>query len=245
MRTLGIILGSIALFIAVLIGGGFAWYKINYPTYTFRYRMTVEVDVDGVVHSGSSVIEVSINRQPPFGSAPPYVPHIRGEAVFVDLGEGRNVIALLAAGPRAENVNYSDSIVPGLFDLPFKDWAKLSDLRGTREVPVSRMPTFVTFTDLNEPKSARVLAPGEFEQVFGPGVHFRRAFVEMVPAGTWPFSALGWPRDLAGEPVTRGIFQRLPWLAGFKGYSGGQGQPDWSRPEKNLTGNLFTRGAIR
>jgi hypothetical protein len=119
MRTLGIILGSIVLIIALLIGGAIAWWKVNYPTYTYRYRTTVEVEVDGTVHSGSSVIEVGINNQPPIGSAPPYVAHLRGEAVFVDLGRGRNVIALLAAGAPVPNVNYPDSIVPALFDLPF------------------------------------------------------------------------------------------------------------------------------
>lgn len=197
MRTLGIILASVVLFIAVLIGGAIAWYKINYPTYTYRYRMTVEVEDDGKVHIGSSVIEVRINMQPQFGSAPPYVPHTSGEAVFVDLGDGRNVIALLAAGSRAENVNYSDSIVPGLFDLPFKDWAKLSDLRGTREVPGSRTPTFVTFTDLNDPNSARVVEPADFPKIFGAGVKPPIVTIEMT-----------------NDPVTEGIEKKLPWWNG-------------------------------
>ena len=56
------------------------------------------------VHSGSSVIEVRIVTQPHLVPAL-YAPHVRGEAVFVGLGEGRNVIALLAAGPRAEKTS--------------------------------------------------------------------------------------------------------------------------------------------
>ena len=223
MRTLGII----ALCIMLLIGGAVAWYKITYPTYTYRYRMTVDVDVAGKVHSGSSVIEAKINTQPPLGSAPLYVAHIRGEAVFVDLGKGRNVIALLAAGAPVPNVGYPESIVPILFDLPFKEWAKLPSLRGTRDVPASRMPTFVTFADINDPKTARIVTPTEFTQVFGAGVNPPNVMITMT-----------------NDPVTRGIFQRLPWLAGLKGYMGGQFKPDWSRPEKNLTANLFTSGAL-
>jgi hypothetical protein len=61
--------------------------------------------------------------------------------------------------------------------------------------------------------------------VFGSGVTFKGARIEMTR-----------------EPVTRGIEKKLPWIVGFKGYSGGQLHPDWSRPERNLTGNHFTKG---
>ncbi len=88
--------GTIALVVALLIGGGFAWCKLTYPKYTYRYRMTVEVMVDGVVRSGSSVIEIRIQTQPNLLSNSTIVPHVRGEATYVDLGGGRNVIALLA-----------------------------------------------------------------------------------------------------------------------------------------------------
>lgn len=211
MRTLRII----GVCIVVSIGGAVAWWNIRYPTYTYRYRMTVEVLVDGAVRSGSSVIEVSVRRQPKFGSAPPQTSHVHGEAVFVDLGGGRNVVALLAAGPEAKNVDYPYNVVPAVYGLTFndQDLAKLSSLRGQR--PVHLFPTFVTFADLNDSKSARVVPHYEFDQVFGPGVRIERAFVEVVPAGVWPFRSLGWPSALAGEPVTRGIEQKLPWWRGL------------------------------
>ena len=184
MRTLGIIVASAALFIALLIGGAIAWWKINYPTYTYRYRMTVEVEENGKLHTGSSVIEVRIATQPHIGPAL-YVAHGRGEAVFVDLGKGRNVIALLAT---EEYVNYPANVVPTLFDLPFKDWAKLPSLQGTRDVPDAYMPIFVTFMDLNDPKSARVVQPAEFPQVFGAGVQPPKVTIEVT-----------------SNPVTKGI----------------------------------------
>src|SRR5581483_10939200 len=151
MRVMKVALVSIV----ALIVGGFVWYKLAYPTYTYRYRMTVEVEENGKIHTGSSVIEVQINRQPQVLSAPPIVPHVHGEAVFVDLGRERNVVALLAEGPRAENVDYSYYLIPKLFDLTLNvgDLPKLVNLRGTREVPESYMPTFVTFTGLNDPMS--------------------------------------------------------------------------------------------
>ena len=191
MRALGII----GVCIVVLIGGAVACWKISYPTYTYRYRMTVEVLADGAVRSGASAIEVRVVKQPQFG--PPQTSHVRGEAVFVDLGGGRNVIALLAAGPAAKDVDYSYNVVPAVFGLTFadRDLAKLSSLRGIR--PVSRLPTFVTFADLNDPKTARVVHPDEFEQVFGPGTGLRRVTVEPVDA-----------------PITRGIEKRMPRIIG-------------------------------
>ena len=55
MKWLGIACAAIV--------AGFVLYKINYPTYTYRYRMTVNVEVDGQMRSGSSVIEVRVSKQ--------------------------------------------------------------------------------------------------------------------------------------------------------------------------------------
>ena len=152
------ILLYIALGIVALIVGAVLFYKGVFPTYSYRYRMTVEVTVDGVVHSGSSVIEVDLVKQPRIiTDTPAVLPKVHGEAVFVDLGKGRNVIALLASGPNGSNVDYPSSLVSKHFKLSWDDWdlAKYSDLRGSSTAQ-SDMPTFVTFGDLNDPKSARV-----------------------------------------------------------------------------------------
>ena len=192
MRTLGIIVACLAL----LVGGAIAWWMINYPTYSYRYRMIVDVLSGGAVHSGASVIAVRVDKQPQFGSAPPQVSRVDGEAAFVDLGRGRNVIALLAAGPQAKDGDYPYNVVPTLFGLTFadRDLAKLPGLRGRREVPANFLPTFMTFTDLNDAATAREIKPEEFEQVFGPGVQLRSVVVEMTAA-----------------PTTREIAQRMPW----------------------------------
>jgi hypothetical protein len=68
-----------------------------------------------------------------------------------------------------------------------------------------------------------------------------RATIEIVSSSVSPFNIPG----ITGDPISRGIRTRLPWRTGFKGYSGGQFDPDWSRPEKNLTGNDFIKGTLR
>ena len=192
-------LGKIFLVIVLLIGGAVLFYKGVFPTYSYRYRMTVEVTVDGVVHSGSSVIEVHLVRQPQILSGVPRVASkMTGEAAFVDLGNGRNVIALLASGPNGSNVDYPTYIVSKLSKLSTVDYwdlIKYSDLRGSWDLPDDDLPTFVTFSDLNDPKTARVVKPGEFEQVLGSGVHFKRVEIEMTRAA-----------------VTRGIEKKISGL---------------------------------
>ncbi len=191
-RKLGITLLLVVIFITVAV----VLVKVIYfPSLSYRYRMTVAVDVDGQVHSSSSVIEIRINYQPQILTTALYVPHTSGEAVFVDLGKGRNVIALLASGSRGENVNYTDYVVPDLFGVPFREWARLPRLNGAREVPASRMPTFVTFTDLTDPTTARVVAPEDFPKVFGADVSPPKVTIEMT-------------RDR----VTRGIERRMPMM---------------------------------
>jgi hypothetical protein len=224
MRTFGIIM----LCILAVIGSGVAWCKISYPAYTYRYRMTVEVMVDGVMHSASSVVEIKIQTQPAAGSVPPIVPYVHGEAVFVDLGNGRNVFALLANGSNANGVDYALYVVPKLFNLTKggdQDLVKLPHLRGTREVSPSYPPAFVTFKNLDDPTSARVVNAETFESEFGRNVRLNRVWIEMT-----------------NEPVTKGLIEKkLPWLKSHTGYFGGPFDPTWSRPSRNLTGVEFIR----
>jgi hypothetical protein len=191
MRVFGIIIGLIAVCIVSFI----IWYRIAYPTYTYRYRMTVEVPVDGQVKTGASVIEVRVSKQPKIGSAPAQVSRVRGDAVFVDLGNGRNVIALLASGPDGKDTDYPYNIVPELFKLTLddRDLVKLPTLSGSRDVPSNYLPTFVTFVDIGNSKSARLVKPNEFENVFGPGTRLGSVRVEMTT-----------------QPVTYGIEKSIP-----------------------------------
>ncbi len=65
----------------------------------------------------------------------------------------------------------------------------------------------------------------DIAKTFGDGYAFKRAWVEMVPAGIWPLSALGLPFNflgLTGTPVTRGIEKRLPWFDDRRPLSSGQ-----------------------
>jgi hypothetical protein len=77
-------------------------------------------------------------------------------------------------------------------------------------VPVTGalVPVLVTFTDPRDPATMRVVAPDDLASSFGDGVRLRGLSTEVVPNGLWPLDFGG----VLGEPVTRGIEARLPWL---------------------------------
>jgi hypothetical protein len=193
---------------AALAAAVWAWIALGFPDHAHRFRLTIEVDTPDDVRTGSSVIEV---ERRDYGWVPVYSPgrgrvfRVRGEAVFLDLGSGRNVVAVLAHGENAEWVSEVISFWVEAYGHKRWDqdvWSGRKELRGVVELRPPLIPTLVTFADPLDPATVRVVRPGEFEQVFGPGFRFRRATLEVVPLSV---------------PVTGGaIERRLPWLVGMR-----------------------------
>jgi hypothetical protein len=238
MRAFGMTIAAAIVIVAAAV----VWWSIANPTYVHRFRLAIEVQVDGEVRSGSSVIEV---RTTDYNVGMPGAQGVRsrvlGQAVLVDLGKGRNVIATLGIGP-AGSVDGIANLTFTAF-LPNRPALKHRDvpaLTGSAPLAERYVPTLVTFSDLGDPKTARVIAPEEFEQVFGGEVRFRRAFIEMMPAGSWPFNTIGWPASLAGEPITRGLEKKMPWLP-HPQYLSGRFGCDSYKESHCLHGGHFTR----
>ncbi|MCA3592935.1 MAG: hypothetical protein IOC94_15695 [Methylocystis sp.] len=203
--------------------------------YVYRQKLTIEMMTPAGIRAGSSVTHVhwTDRRRVPMNIGNDWLGSGRGEAVFVDLGDGKHAIALIPGDD-------FHSRVRGLLPMANEDSARaaLSDIGKVLDVPASEVPTIVTFTDINDPASAKIVFGTQYRQqcredrkpacvpenipvpideiaaAFGPGYAFRRATLEMMPAGWWPFNRWdgGWPQWLFGEPLTRGIEQRLPWI---------------------------------
>lgn len=148
--------------------------------YTNRFRLTIEVDTPDGLKSGSSVIETRAwegNWGPM--EARGVRADARGEAVYVDMGGGKHVIAVLGWGPRGEDQDKTFGLTrAALAPGRHVDWKEEHKLKGKGDLPPVYVPTLVTFADVNDPKTARVVQPDEFAQVFGPGVRFVRARIE-------------------------------------------------------------------
>jgi hypothetical protein len=205
--------------------------------YVYRQKLTIEMTTPAGLRTGSSVTHVRWidRRRIPWNIGFDWNGSDWGEATFVDLGDGKHVIALIPG-------NDLHSKVRGIFPMANEDSARaaLSDIGKMLNVPASKVPTIVTFADINDPASAKMVLGTNYRQqcredrkpscvpesiavpvdeiaaTFGPGYAFRRATLEMLPPGWWPFNlvAAPWPRWLFGEPLTKGMEARLPWWQG-------------------------------
>lgn len=204
MSFIGKWIGVLGLLAALVVGDQI---RIHRPGH--KYRLTVEVETPGGVKSASSVLAVVPDRGYSRGGKTV----TRGDAVFVDLGDGKNLVALLAHFDKAldpEDINYVALRAYGAARGSRVSFNELSRLSGVVPVQAPLIPVLVTFGDPREPATARMAAPDQVEAVLGHGYRLRGLTAEIVPNGLWPIDFGG----VLGEPVTRGITARLPWLAG-------------------------------
>ena len=214
---------AFALAIAVLLGGG--WLYLARPDH--KYRLTVEVQTPDGVRSASGVMAVHVGTNLHLLPEAPGGSSAKGDAIFVDLGDGRNLIATLTHGRNGLHFDGMNYLAMNAFaeagrKVQFNDVARL---RGKVDIYGNLLPTLVTFGDVANPNTARVLDPGDLEPVFGTGFQLNRVTLEMVPVGLWPLD-FGGP---LGQSVTRGIEKKLPWIAQWtsQGLSGRiDGHPD-------------------
>ncbi|MDF0495662.1 hypothetical protein [Bradyrhizobium yuanmingense] len=190
--------------LALLVGGD--QIRINRPDH--KFRLTVEVTTPAGIKTGSGILAVVPDRNYNRSGRTT----MRGEAVFVDLGHGKNIVVLLAHQQGAkldlDDINYVALRAYGAARgsrVSFKDMS-----RQTGIVPVQGelIPVLVSFGDLKDPKTARRVASDNAEAILGEGYAIRSFSAEVVPNGFWPIDFGG----VLGEPVTRGIEARLPWL---------------------------------
>jgi hypothetical protein len=142
-----------------------------------------------------------------------------GEAVYIDLGQGRNLFALLWF----PNFDYgTPEYVGTVFAKAFKkagignladvgDHVKLEALvgkNGTVALDAETMPQFISFDDMSLPGSVRMLNPQDdsFRSVLGPKVRFIQARIELVKPGRWPHELT------TGEPIVYKLESLVPWI---------------------------------
>jgi hypothetical protein len=197
-------LGPLALLAALVIGDQI---RINRPGH--KYRLTVEVDTPEGLKSASGVLAVHPDRSYSRGG------HTRtvGDAVFVDLGGGKNLVALMAHIDKTlelDGMNYVALRAYTAAGGKRVTFNEMSRMTGIVPVKDALIPVLVTFADPANPGTARTVSPDDGEGALGPGFRLHGITAEVVPNGLWPLDFGGAP----GEPVTRGIATKLPWLSG-------------------------------
>lgn len=178
---------------------------------SFRYKLTLAVDTPEGVKSGFSVVEVEAwdVSIPATGT----MSRARGEAVYVDLGQGaRPIVAAMGPyGPQKGGFRWGEG-KPDidrlllLYGEPAKPNETLIDrvrrlarTRGPRALTASELPDLVTFADINDPKTFLRIDPHDLPATLGRGVKWSSITIEIT-----------------NEPVTTGIEKKLPWLSNLR-----------------------------
>ena len=196
-------LGPLALLAALFIGDQI---RINRPGH--KYRLTVEVDTPEGTKSASGVLSVHPDR----GYSRRGQTVAKGDAVFVDLGGGKNLVVLLAHIDKTVDLDAINYLALRAYKAAGRNptFNDMSRMTGAVAVTGALIPVLVTFADPSDPATARNVAPDDLEAAFGKGFRLHGMSAEVVPNGLWPLD-FGGP---LGEPVTRGIEAKLKWLNG-------------------------------
>jgi hypothetical protein len=195
-------LGPLALLAVLVIGDQI---RINRPGH--KYRLTVEVETPGGLKSASGVLAVTPDR----GYSNRGKTRTSGDAVFVDLGAGKNLVALLAHPDKTidfDGTNYVALRAYGEAGGKRVSFNEMSRMTGIVPVTGALIPVLATFADPADPSTMRSVAPDNLEARLGGGFRLHGVTAEVVPNGFWPID-FGGP---LGEPVSRGIRAKLPWL---------------------------------
>lgn len=168
----------------------------------WKQKLTVTVETPDGPRTGSAVQRVRIFDQA--GLLEPITPieargvaiELRGEAVAVDLGDGRYVFMLIGG---------ASHLTQRVLEWPepwFPDGARaVARFDGTAEVPFDKAPLLVTFEDMDDPASVKRVDPGSLADTFGAGYR-----LQSITLG------------ITDEPVTEGRVEAvLDWLGSLDG----------------------------
>ena len=178
---------------------------------TINYRLTVSIETDGVVQTGSGVIETTWYDQtlfPGLAQGIAWHPEVHGQAIPVDLGKNGVLFFLLKGDPMRKGSNFDEAMLLETLLLgkmtpatTQKQGLMLAvNHKGTVNVPCGSLPMTVRFADIANPQTVERVDPCNLAESFGPGVKFSSATIAVTT-----------------ERSTTGIRSWLPWLVSLKG----------------------------
>jgi hypothetical protein len=179
-----------------------------------RYRLTLQVKVDDVVHTGSTVIEARWSAPGPLAQGSRLPVTVHGQAVVVDLGPNGYLFAILDGPPTEEagthKIFFPDEPV-SVFTMAFlhkgaggiTSFSMLHDLAARQETVTlspDELPMLVRFRDIGDPTTVVQVDPHDLSASFGSDTKLIGASVAIT-----------------NDPVMIDIEKTLPWLKGLNG----------------------------
>lgn len=204
---------------AATAGGLYLAYLVVLPRVYLRYRLTVDVEVDGVMRTGSGVVEIAYQGMPDWlseiGQGAHFGGEMRGYAITVDLGE-RGLLFVVNSRPLLVDPKTHLLALPKLASLtmlPFIAYGlsqsydsstglaavrELQTKKGAVDVPPDSLPMVVRFRNIDKADTIEELDPRDLSAAYGPGVRLARARFEFTTDRVSPMPRT-WPKWLASE----------------------------------------------
>lgn len=208
--TKNIVFHNKSLVVTILFVVSILFYSLSdiaifYPTYVYRYKMTIHLEANGRPLSGNGVFEVSSRPGPKFIRDINYggeAPRVKGEAILIALSPRRAFVLTLRPneghGPGGTAMEAFTSSTPGTDAGRIELLKKLEGLNASAHLPPSSLWQAVILDDRDDPatmQSLRIYPSGETNE---PGIQVTGVEIEMTKAD-----------------ITVGIEDKLHWLSSF------------------------------
>lgn len=213
------ILTGLLIFMIAAVG----WWKVEFPSATWRYKMTVTVETPEGIKTGSVVRETRAQRQIRIGDCCSGSAGTAGEAIVVDLGK-RGVLFGLT-----EELDPVSRIFSKFPPATREGMEYYSHLKGAKASLLEKKYNlqFVMFKDIKDPLTVEAVDIDNLSATFGKGVHIKDFTIETTD-----------------EPVTHGVVDMFaPWLRVIGGnYINGSNISFSTDLSSNLHGGNFRKG---
>ncbi|MGB3139826.1 MAG: hypothetical protein WBB16_03420 [Aestuariivirga sp.] len=167
---------------AISVGILNLWLNGYFGSYSWRQKLTIEVETPAGPVTGSAVTAVRFFDDNIMVDGAQIKTRFKGEAVTLDLGRDRYLFALLSHFKAPEYIAW---LAPKI--LWERDgvggWdaiAKAQSLNTPLAIPPKHYPMLVTFADINDPKSVKLVDPGNLAATFGPGYSLKSIALEIT-----------------------------------------------------------------
>ncbi len=200
MKIFGVIVAVLAAFFAFGFG-------VFLPSVSWKQKLIIAVETPSGVVLASSVTKIGKRETGGFlapSGARGVSSSQKGEAVVVDLGDGKYLFALLKDNKSlASKVFDEEEKAAGQPSTSWPQWAKdIAQSRTQHRVSRKFYPMLVTFANINNPKSVRLVDPNNLAASFGVGYRLKSITLEItddkVTKGGVE-SVLGWLETIKGR----------------------------------------------
>ena len=195
-----------------LLGLGLLLLTACVNVYEWNQKLTVVIETPDGPLSASTVTKVIKTDQDAFWmpiEARGVTSTLQGEAITLEVTDERYLFVLIEDMDQLAIRSFTQFTYSS---GGFGRWARtIANHRGTTDVPAEHYPMMVTFDDIDDPTSVRLVTPDTFEAIFGTGLDFAGmtlSITEEQPTNGVVVNVLDWlpkvsPDRLDGDSIER------------------------------------------